>query len=147
MVLMSVGNDKAFYLVQIVFQICGVRDNKVNTQHIILRKGQTAVHHNDTVFVLKGSNVHTDLLQAAQRDDFQLGSCCILFFLQSIYLHAKADRNTPFRCFRPVFHEHFPSPHEKSVTGTCGYCRLARFLFKVWGVTAPSDSLKLFTCP
>ncbi len=81
MILMSVSDHKALYLFRILLQISDVRDHQVNAQHIVCRKCQTTVHHNDTVFVLKGSNVHTDLLQTAQRDNLQPGSTFILFFL------------------------------------------------------------------
>ncbi len=62
MILVSVGDKKAFYFLNIVFQVGDIGNHKVDSIHIILRKRQTAVHHNNTVFVLKGSNVHTNLL-------------------------------------------------------------------------------------
>ena len=71
MILMTVGDDETFHPICIVLQIGDVRDHQVNSQHIILRKGQAAVHHNNTVLIFKGSNIHADLLQAAQRYDLQ----------------------------------------------------------------------------
>ena len=71
MILMSVGDDKTLYLVDIVLQISHIRDDQIDSQHIICRERQTTVHHNNTVLILEGSNVHTDLLQASQRNDLQ----------------------------------------------------------------------------
>src|SRR5699024_7650532 len=71
MVLMSMGDDKSLYLPDIFLQIGDVRNYQVDPQHIVLREGQTAVHDNNTVFTLKGSNVHSDLLQSSQRNDTQ----------------------------------------------------------------------------
>ncbi len=65
MVFMAMGNKKSFYFLDIILQIGNIRNYQVNTQHIIFRKRQTAVHHNNTVFVFKGSNVHSNLLQSA----------------------------------------------------------------------------------
>ena len=88
MVLMTVGDDKALHLVNIVRKVSNIRDHEVDPQHIILRKSQTAVHNNNTVFIAKGSNVHPNLLESAKRYDLQLGMV-ILFFLviQKSLLH------------------------------------------------------------
>ena len=69
MILVAMGNDKAFYLLNVVFQIGHIRDYQVDPQHVVLRKGQTTIHDNNTVFILEGSNIHSDLLKAAQRND------------------------------------------------------------------------------
>ena len=69
MVLMSVGDHESFQFGRVILQICHVRDHQVDAQHVILRECQSTVHDHDTVFIFKGSNVHADLLKAAQRDD------------------------------------------------------------------------------
>ena len=38
MILMTMGDNETFDFVNIVLQICDVRYNKVNSQHIVLRK-------------------------------------------------------------------------------------------------------------
>ena len=78
MILMSVGDHKTLHFFIIVFQIGNIRDDQVDSQHIVLRERQTAVHHNNTVFVFEGSNVHSDLFQSAQRNDFQFST--VTFF-------------------------------------------------------------------
>jgi len=65
MILMSVGDDKTFDLVDVALQISNIRDDQVDTQHIIRRKCKTAVYHYNGVLILKCGNVHTDLLQTA----------------------------------------------------------------------------------
>ena len=65
MVLMSVGDDETFYLVDVILQIGYIRDDQVDSQHVICWERQTAVHHNNTVLILEGSNVHTNLFQTS----------------------------------------------------------------------------------
>ena len=69
MILVSVCDDKSLHLVNILFQIGSVRNDKIDAEHIVLREGKTAVHDHDTVSVLERSDIHADLLQASQRDD------------------------------------------------------------------------------
>jgi len=89
MVFMSVGDHEALYLVHIFLQVRDIRDHHIDSQHIVVGERKTAVHHNNTVLVLEGSNVQSNLLQPAQRYYFQLGAAIIhLFcFFQSNYLH------------------------------------------------------------
>ena len=79
MILMSMGNHKSLDLVNIVFQIGNVRNDQINSQHIVAWEGQSAVHHNNTVFVLKGRHIHSDLFQASKRYNFYLIIFCVLF--------------------------------------------------------------------
>lgn len=51
-------DNKPFHFRCIVFQVCYIRDHKIDPKHIILRECQTAVHDNNTVFILKGSNLY-----------------------------------------------------------------------------------------
>ena len=83
MVLVPVRDDKALDFVDVVLQISGVRDHQVDSEHVIFRKRQSAVHHNNTVFVFEGSDVHADLLQTSQRDDLETFR---LYFLISLFL-------------------------------------------------------------
>ena len=85
MVLMPMCDDKSLHLRYIVLQICDIRYHKVDPQHVILRKGKSAVHDNDTVVVLECRNVHTDLFQSAQWYDAQFS--VILFFQILKHLH------------------------------------------------------------
>ena len=71
MILMSVGDHKASDLVNIFLEICDIRNDKIDSQHIIPREGKTTVYYHDIVLVLKCGNIHTDLLQTTQRDDLK----------------------------------------------------------------------------
>ena len=62
MILMSVCNEKSLDFINIIFQISHIRDDKIDSIHVIFRERQTTVHYNDAVFVLKSSNIHSDLL-------------------------------------------------------------------------------------
>ena len=70
-VLVTVGDHKSFYFIDVVFEIGRIRDHEVDAEHVVFRKRQTAVHDNDTVLTLKGSYIHADLLKTAQGDDLQ----------------------------------------------------------------------------
>ena len=62
---MTVCDKKSLDFVNVVLQIGDIRDDQIDSVHIILRKRQTAVHNNNTVLIFKGSNVHTNLLQSS----------------------------------------------------------------------------------
>ena len=70
MIFMSMSDHKALNFVDVIFQIGDVRDHQIDSQHVVARERQSAVHHNDRVLVLKGGDVHSDLLQTAKGDDF-----------------------------------------------------------------------------
>ena len=78
MILVSVSDHKTLHFFIVVFQIGNIRDDQVDSQHIVLRERQTAVHHNNTVFVFEGSNVHSNLFQSARGMIFNFPS--LLFF-------------------------------------------------------------------
>ena len=82
MVFMTMGNKKSFYFIYILFQICDIRDNQVNSQHIVLRERQTAIHHNNAVLIFKSCNIHSDLLKSSQWNNLKLTILCCHFFLQ-----------------------------------------------------------------
>ena len=62
---MTVCDKKSLNFVNVVLQIGDIRDDQIDSVHVILRKRQTAVHNNNTVLIFKGSNVHTNLLQSS----------------------------------------------------------------------------------
>ena len=78
MVLMTMRDNKSFYFLNIVFQVCHIWNNKVNSKHTVLRECQSAIHNNNTVFVLESSNVHSDLLESPEWNDTHTSN--ILFF-------------------------------------------------------------------
>ena len=65
MVLMSMGNHKALYLVNVLLQIADIRNHQVNAQHVISRECKSAVHDDDAVLILKRGDIHSYLFQAA----------------------------------------------------------------------------------
>ena len=65
MILMSVGDDKTFDLVDVVFKVGHIRDNKVDSEHVIRWECKTAVHNYNGIFIFKGGDIHTNLLQTA----------------------------------------------------------------------------------
>jgi len=64
MILMSMCDHKAFYFGNIFFQISNIRDDQIDTKHIIFRESKTTVNNYNTVFILKSSNVHSNLFQS-----------------------------------------------------------------------------------
>ena len=80
MILVSVRDHKSLYPVHVFLQISNIRNYQIDSQHVVVREGKTAVYHNNTVLVLKRSNVHSDLLQSSQRYHLKSGACIIHFF-------------------------------------------------------------------
>ncbi len=70
MVLVAVGDDEAFDLIDVLFQIRYIRDNQVDTEHVVFRECESAVYDDDTVFIFENGDVHTDLFQTAKRYNF-----------------------------------------------------------------------------
>ena len=70
-ILMSMRDDKALDLVDVVLQIRDIRYHAVNTEHIVLRECQSAVNDYDRVLILYRSDIHSNLFQTAQRNDLQ----------------------------------------------------------------------------
>ena len=93
MILMSMCDKEAFYLLFILFQVRNIRDYQINSQHIVLWECESTIHYNNTIFVLKSSNVHSNLFQSAQWNDFEFSCILLLFFVQNkppvLFLHFK----------------------------------------------------------
>ena len=73
MVFMTMCDHETFDFGNIFLQIGHIRNDKVDTKHIVFREGKPAVNDYNTVFVFKCCDVHSDLLKSAKRNDFQLG--------------------------------------------------------------------------
>ena len=65
MILMSVGDHEALDLVDIALQIGDIRDNQIDSEHVIRWECKTAVHNYNGIFIFKGGNIHTNLFQTA----------------------------------------------------------------------------------
>jgi len=68
-ILVSVGDEQTLDTVFVLKHIGEVRDDKIDTEHIIFRKNRTAVHENHIALALIQGDVFTDLAQTAQRAD------------------------------------------------------------------------------
>ena len=73
-VFVPVGDKDAPDLALVLDEIAYVRDDHIDAIHIIIREPHAAVHNNDVVAVLVDCQVLADLIQTAQRDDFQFFS-------------------------------------------------------------------------
>ena len=78
MIFMSVSYKVRPYLIAIALQICHIRDDKINSVHVLPREYRTAINNHDVVSVLDGRHILSDLINATQRNNPQL--CIILFF-------------------------------------------------------------------
>ncbi len=70
MVLMSMCNNKSLNLMHMGFKIRYIWDDQVNAQHIVRRERETAVNNDNAFFRLDRRNVHANLIQTTQRDNF-----------------------------------------------------------------------------
>ena len=80
-VLVAVGDKEAPQLLLVFHQIGKVRDHQVHTVHVLLGEAHAAVYHDHILTIFQDGDVFADLIQTAQRDNFQ-------FFCQ---------KNTPFK--------------------------------------------------
>ena len=71
MILVSVGDHKSLNLGNIFLKIGYIRDDQIDSQHIILRERKSTVYHYNTVFILKSGDVHSDLFQTAKWYDLK----------------------------------------------------------------------------
>ena len=93
MVLMSVGDHIAAQLVQVALEVRCIRNDQVNTQHVVIRKGNAAVDNYDVIAVLDHRHVLTDLVQTAERYDLQffLHNSIITFLYLIVVYYMYAD--------------------------------------------------------
>ena len=73
-VLVAVGQENAPDLVLVLDQIGDVRDDHVDTVHVVIGKAHAHVYHNDVLAVLVDGEVFADLIEAAQGYNFQFFS-------------------------------------------------------------------------
>ena len=72
-ILVAVGEEVAANLLLVLLQIADVRDHQIHAWHVLAREDGAQIHHNDVVLILQYRQVFTNLAQAAQRYDLQLG--------------------------------------------------------------------------
>ena len=68
---MAVGDEETPDAGFVLDEVGDVGDDAVDAVHIIPGEGHAAVHHDDLAAVLVGGHVFADLIEAAQRDNFQ----------------------------------------------------------------------------
>ena len=78
MILVTVGQEYSPYPVAVFFQICYVRYDKIDTEHILLRETETAVDYDHVVPVLDAGKVLTYFIESSQRNDLKF--CFRQFF-------------------------------------------------------------------
>ena len=98
-ILMSVRDHKALHLVKIFLQICHVRDHQIDSEHIVLRKSQTAVHDYDTVLIFKSSDVHSNLLKSAEGNNLHRGRFFPDLFFCSLQYYSSSGLLIPGQFF------------------------------------------------
>ena len=83
-ILVAVGDEQAPEPVVVLHQIGYVGDHAVDAVHIIAGERHAAVHHDDLAAILIGGHVLADLVETAQRDDFEFFCHSYSFFTQII---------------------------------------------------------------
>ena len=82
MVFVTVRNHKSTNLVLVIFKIRNIRNHKVDTEHIVFRKSQTAVDNDDFIVIFDGGNINADSLKSPERNDAN----AIFIFIQNCLL-------------------------------------------------------------
>ena len=73
-VLVSVGDEDAPDLLLVLDEVAHVGDDHVDAVHVVIGEAHAAVHHHDVVAVLVHGEVLADLVETAQRNNFQFFS-------------------------------------------------------------------------
>ena len=68
---MAVGEEDAPDLIPVLDEIAHVGDDHVDAVHIVIGESHAHVHHDDVVAVLVDGEILPDLVESAQRNDFQ----------------------------------------------------------------------------
>ena len=67
MVLVTVSQHDASHLVKILLNIGKIRNNKVNSQHIAVRKRHSAIYDKDIALALYERDIFSDFIKSAQK--------------------------------------------------------------------------------
>ena len=70
MVLVAVSKDNTFYPVGIGFKIRYIRNDYINSVHLLVRKTKTAVNNNNIGAAFKGGHVFSYFTETTERDYF-----------------------------------------------------------------------------
>ena len=89
MVLVSVCDEYAAYLVRVVYQVGYIRYDEVYTGHIIVGESHATVDDDYVVTVLEHGHILTYLLQTAETHDPELCSVTLSF---SLFIHLYSSR-------------------------------------------------------
>ena len=73
-VLVTMGDEEALELVGICHQVGKIGDHEIHAVHILVGEGHAAVDDDHILAILQDGAVLADLVQTAQRDDFQFFS-------------------------------------------------------------------------
>ena len=102
MVFMSMGKYHTLDLINVILQISDIRNDYINSEHIVFRKCHSTVYYDNTVIVLKCCDIHSNQSKSADWNNFQFH---ILFFFQSAPpflrdLSRKEQNTVPAFCTR-----------------------------------------------
>ena len=95
-VLVSVGDEQAPQFLLICRQVGKVGDHQIHAVHILFGETDAAVHHDHVLAVFQDGDVLSDLIQTAQRDNFQFFSQ-IKYSFQIIQAQQTGSRSSGIR--------------------------------------------------
>ena len=84
-----------------LFQIRDIRYDHIDTEHIIIREGHTAVQYHNISAKLKHRQILSDLIEPSQRDDFQFLIFC--HNLTSIFILIKSVQNSSHEFCKKIY--------------------------------------------
>ena len=77
MVLMSVSDYNTLYFIRILLHIRKIGNYKVNSEHILVGEGQTAVNDNHGIVILIKGHILSDFVKSAE-ESYSDGLCFLL---------------------------------------------------------------------
>ena len=74
MILVSVSQNKPLYFLSVVYQIRNVRNDEIDSEHIVAREAESAIDDYDIIAVFENREVFCDLAETSQCKHFQFFS-------------------------------------------------------------------------
>ena len=74
MILVSVSQNKPLYFLSVVYQIRNVRNDEIDSEHIVAREAESAIDDYDIIAVFEHREVFCDLAETSQCKHFQFFS-------------------------------------------------------------------------
>ena len=131
-ILVAMGDEEAAEATAVFDEVADIGNDAVDAVHVVAGEGHAAVHHDDLAAVLIDGHVLADLVEAAQRDDFQ-------FFCHKSFDSPFCDPWSQGRCARKNARQNKDDPPALGPASPCAAAddRLNVTVFEIFSGDKP----------